>query len=98
MVWNAIIYRLYVRWRLSGWFSLKLLAWSVNRIPQSAIFFFLIAYTYFTTTARHDGWGISLYEFSTVCVFWLAANCLLKDIISRQWFSRPFLPPISLTA
>ena len=35
-------------------------------IQQSAIIYFIILYTYFTTSARTDGWQVALYEFSTV--------------------------------
>ena len=36
---------------------------------QSAVVFFLILYAYVTPTARTDGFGVGLYEFSTVRYF-----------------------------
>lgn len=33
---------------------------------QSVVIYFLIVYTYMTTTSREDGWDVYLYEFSTV--------------------------------
>ena len=44
-----------------------------------------------------DG-GSPCMSFQLYVSLGLAANCLLRDIVSRQWFSPPFLPPISLTA
>lgn len=39
-----------------------------------------------------------IWVFDCMCLWAAAANCLLRGIISRQWFSLPFLPPIFLTA
>jgi len=36
---------------------------------QSVSLYFIITYTYFTTTTRPDGYGIQLYEYSTTMVF-----------------------------
>jgi len=37
---------------------------------QSVLIYFLVLYTYATTTSRADGLSVSLYEFSTVCPHW----------------------------
>lgn len=39
---------------------------SIDTRSQSVVIYFLIAYTYWTTTSRTDGWDVYLYEFSTV--------------------------------
>ena len=44
-----------------------------------------------------DG-GSPYMSFQLYVSLGLAANCPLTDIVSRQWFSPPFLPPVSLTA
>jgi len=50
------------RWFNIWWFVLYML----DATYQSAIVFFLIVYPYDTTTARTDGYGVGMFEFSTV--------------------------------
>jgi phospholipid-translocating ATPase len=37
----------------------------IDGIYQSAVIYFIIQYAYFSPTARSDGYGVALYEFST---------------------------------
>jgi hypothetical protein len=37
------------------------LRWYWLTTIKSAIIYFLVMYTYITTTARQDGWGVGLY-------------------------------------
>jgi phospholipid-translocating ATPase len=61
---------LYWHGREGKWFGMRsFIVYMLDGVFQSAIIFFLIAYTYLSTSARLDGWGISLYEFSTTMVF-----------------------------
>ncbi|KAJ3528331.1 hypothetical protein NMY22_g9457 [Coprinellus aureogranulatus] len=51
-------------------FGIKLFGvYMFEGVFQSAIIYFIIAYTYATVTARDDGWQINQYEFSTTMVF-----------------------------
>lgn len=56
-----------------------------RNIEQSAIIYFLITYTYITTSARKDGWQVGLYEFSTVSVTFVLCKFLhSKQIVCRS--------------
>lgn len=57
---------------------------------QSVPIYFIITYAYFTTTSRTDGYGIELYEYSTVSFVHLTIGSLLMVILGRPWF----LPPL----
>ncbi|KAH7107578.1 phospholipid-translocating P-type ATPase [Auriculariales sp. MPI-PUGE-AT-0066] len=55
--------------REQKWFGFKLFSvYMFDAVYQSAIIFFFINYTYDTTTARHDGYQVNMYEFSNVMV------------------------------
>ncbi|KAJ7706920.1 hypothetical protein B0H17DRAFT_1034845 [Mycena rosella] len=57
---------LYRKGREGRWFGLKwFIIYMLDGIYQSAIIFFLVSYTYDTTTARPDGYGVYQYEFAT---------------------------------
>ncbi|KAF6763732.1 phospholipid-translocating ATPase [Ephemerocybe angulata] len=61
---------LYRYGRQGRWFGMKLFSvFMFDGVFQSAVIFFLILYTYITTTTRTDGWQVSLYEFSTTMAF-----------------------------
>ncbi|KXN91421.1 Phospholipid-transporting ATPase DNF1 [Leucoagaricus sp. SymC.cos] len=62
--------QLYTFSREGTWFGMKwFVIYMFDGVVQSAIIFFLILYTYATTTSRPDGLSISLYEFSTTMAF-----------------------------
>jgi len=51
------------------WLGLgNFLAYMLDGAYQSAVVFFLLLYSYKTTTARHDGYDVYMYEFSTTMV------------------------------
>ncbi|KIO25076.1 hypothetical protein M407DRAFT_25607 [Tulasnella calospora MUT 4182] len=50
-------------------FGLKrFIIYMLDGVMQSAIIFFVIYYTYDTTSARNDGWGVYQYEMATTVV------------------------------
>lgn len=55
-------------------------------ILQSAIIFFILAYAYFSRSARNDGFDVAQYEFSTTMVISAAvvAN-LFNGLNTRVW-------------
>ncbi|EJD53100.1 phospholipid-translocating P-type ATPase [Auricularia subglabra TFB-10046 SS5] len=58
---------LYHYGREKTWFGIKLfLIFMFDALYQSAVIFFILLYSYFTTSARHDGYQVGMYEFSTV--------------------------------
>ncbi|KAJ7436207.1 phospholipid-translocating ATPase [Mycena latifolia] len=60
---------LYRYGREGRWFGFKsFVIFMLDGIYQSAIIFFLIRYTYDSTTARPDGYNVYQYEFSTTMV------------------------------
>ncbi|KAJ7143107.1 phospholipid-translocating ATPase [Mycena crocata] len=60
---------LYRYGREGRWFGLRLFViYMLDGIYQSAIIFFLIRYTYDSTTSRTDGYSTYQYEFSTTMV------------------------------
>ncbi|KAI1791774.1 hypothetical protein LXA43DRAFT_888661, partial [Ganoderma leucocontextum] len=60
---------LYHRSKSREYFGTKLfLTYMFDGVVQSAIIFFIILYTYDTTTSRTDGYSVYLYEFSTTMV------------------------------
>ncbi|TFK36361.1 hypothetical protein BDQ12DRAFT_686784 [Crucibulum laeve] len=78
---------LYRYGREGSWFGMWwFVVYMFDGVLQSAIIFFLILYTYFTTTARPDGYQIALYEFSTVMAFAavFAAN-LFNGLNTNAW-------------
>ncbi|PPQ72461.1 hypothetical protein CVT26_003714 [Gymnopilus dilepis] len=61
---------LYRYGREGKWFGLgQFTVYMLDAVYQSAIIYFLILYSYTTTSGRHDGWSVALYEFSTVMAF-----------------------------
>jgi len=78
---------LYRYGREGYWFSQKsFVLYMLDGLMQSAIIFFLILYTYISTTARKDGYDVYLYEFSTtmaICAA-LVAN-LFTGFNSTAW-------------
>ncbi|KAK2466652.1 hypothetical protein APHAL10511_000910 [Amanita phalloides] len=79
--------RLYRYGREGHWFGLKWFTlYMLDGLVQSVVIYFLIAYTYITTTSREDGWGGYLYEFSTTMVFAsvIAAN-LFNGLNTNVW-------------
>ncbi|KAI0071851.1 phospholipid-translocating P-type ATPase [Panus rudis PR-1116 ss-1] len=57
---------LYAHSRRGEYFGItRFLIFMIDGIYQSAIVFFLLLYTYFTTTSRTDGYAVYQYEFST---------------------------------
>jgi len=68
---------LYRYGREGHWFGNKVFFfYMLDAVYQSAVIFFLVNYTYFTPTARTDGYDVAQYEFATamVIVAVLAAN------------------------
>jgi len=60
---------LYRYGRESKWFGTGIfLNYMFDGVYQSAVVFFLILYTYKTTTSRTDGFDVYIYEFSTTMV------------------------------
>ncbi|KAJ7080403.1 hypothetical protein B0H15DRAFT_1025227 [Mycena belliarum] len=60
---------LYRAGREGRWFGFKnFVVYMLDGLFQSAIIFFLVKYTYQTTTARADGFAVYQYEFSTTMV------------------------------
>lgn len=56
--------------------------------PKSAVIYFLIQYTYFSSSSRTDGWDIGQFEFSTVrslIVIRMKAPLLIS--FDRLWLS-----------
>ncbi|KAF9556000.1 phospholipid-translocating ATPase [Agrocybe pediades] len=61
---------LYWYGREGKWFGMgQFIVYMFDGVVQSAIIFFLVLYTYVSTSARPDGWQVTLYEFSTVMAF-----------------------------
>jgi len=79
--------QLYWLGREGKWFGIgQFIAYMLDGVLQSAIIYFLIMYTYVTTTARLDGWGVGLYEFSTVMVFSAVFACnLFNGLNTTAW-------------
>ncbi|KAJ6526292.1 phospholipid-translocating ATPase [Mycena vulgaris] len=78
---------LYRHGREGGWFGFKLFViYMLDGIYQSTIIFFLIKYTYETTTSRTDGYSVYQHEFSTTMVIAavLSVN-LFNGLNTRVW-------------
>lgn len=78
---------LYNASRLGRYFSLrKFLIYMLDGVYQSVVLYFFIMYFYDTTTPRHDGYDINLYEPTTgmVLATVLAAN-LYAGVESFSW-------------
>ncbi|KAF9227701.1 phospholipid-translocating P-type ATPase [Gyrodon lividus] len=61
---------LYRYGRERTWFTMKsFFIYILDGVIQSVSLYFIITYTYFTTTTRVDGYGIQLYEYTTTMVF-----------------------------
>ncbi|KAF8350409.1 phospholipid-translocating ATPase [Amanita rubescens] len=85
--------QLYQYGREGHWFGLKWFTlYMLDGVVQSVVIYFLIAYTYWTTTSRTDGWDVYLYEFSTTMVFAcvIAAN-LFNGLNTNVWTVWVFL-------
>ncbi|KAF8623335.1 hypothetical protein AX15_006411 [Amanita polypyramis BW_CC] len=85
--------QLYHYGRKGHWFGLKWFSlYMLDGLVQSVIIYFLIAYTYLTTSSRNDGWAVYLYEFSTTMVFAsvIAAN-LFNGLNTNVWTVWVFL-------
>lgn len=79
--------QLYRYGREGHWFGLKWFSlYMLDGVVQSVVIFFPIAYTYFTTTSRSDGYSVYLFEFSTTMVFAsvIAAN-LFVGLNTNVW-------------
>ncbi|OCH92242.1 phospholipid-translocating P-type ATPase [Obba rivulosa] len=62
------------------------LVYMFDGIVQSAIVFFLVLYSYTTTSARWDGYDVYIYEFSTTMVFAAAiAASLFNGLNTNVW-------------
>lgn len=58
----------------------------MDGIIQSLPLYFIITYTYFTTTARSDGYDIALYEYSTTMLFAsVITACLYNGLNTNVW-------------
>ncbi|KAF7295629.1 Phospholipid-transporting ATPase [Mycena indigotica] len=73
--------------REGRWFGFKLfIVYMLDGVVQSAIIFFIIRYTYATTTARSDGYNVYQYEFATTMAMTaiLCAN-LFNGLNTNFW-------------
>ncbi|KAJ3822147.1 phospholipid-translocating ATPase [Lentinula raphanica] len=62
------------------WFSWRdFFIYMVDGIYQSVIIYFFLMYTYETTSARHDGYSVDQYEWSTVAA---VSGVLVADIFT----------------
>jgi len=78
---------LYRYGREGKWFGAKLFTvFMMEGVVQSAVIFFIILYAYFSPSARHDGYGVGRYEFSTTMVISaaVAAN-LFNGLNTKVW-------------
>ena len=74
--------QLYRYGREGHWFSMKLFSVYMSEgVVQSAIVFFLILYSYFSPTARPDGYGVAQYEFATVSSIYLLTPIIVATLI-----------------
>lgn len=78
-----MVFLVYARRTSTGEIIVALLVQRADTRSQSVAIYFLIVYTYMTTTSRADGWDVYLYEFSTV------RN--LIDVHRRHLSSTPLL-------
>lgn len=78
---------LYRYGRERTWFTMKsFVVYMMDGILQSVPLYFIITYTYFTTTARSDGYDIALYEYSTTMVFAsVITACLYNGLNTNVW-------------
>jgi len=78
---------LYRYGREGKYFSGKLfLVFMLEGVIQSATIFFIILYAYFFPTARNDGYGVALYEFSTTMVIAAAITAnLFNGLLTKVW-------------
>jgi phospholipid-translocating ATPase len=62
--------RLFLIYMIEGIYQVCLLCCRYNDVAhsltQSTVIYFIVQYAYFSPTARSDGYGVGLYEFSTV--------------------------------
>lgn len=78
---------LYERSRKGSYFGTRLfLIYLVDALWQSAIIYFIIQYTYFETTSSNTGYGVPLWEWSTVVAM---AGVLIANVFvgldARAW-------------
>lgn len=79
---------LYHRVRQGRLFGIPRFAiYMLDGVYQSAVIYFLLIYTYDTTTMRKDGWSIGMYEFSTVmCIAAvIACNIYIGMLNTHAW-------------
>ncbi|KAH0830747.1 hypothetical protein J3R83DRAFT_2226 [Lanmaoa asiatica] len=81
---------LYRYGRERTWFTLKLFCFymidGVIQACYSVSLYFIVTYTYFTTTTRPDGYGIQLYEYTTTMVFSaVVAVSLFNGLATNVW-------------
>ncbi|KAG2742365.1 phospholipid-translocating P-type ATPase [Suillus brevipes Sb2] len=78
---------LYRYGRERTWFSIRsFFIHMLDGVIQSVPIYFIITYTYFTTTSRSDGYSISLYEYSTTMVFAaVIAVSLFNGLNTNVW-------------
>jgi len=69
------------------WFSLKQFGiYIFDAVVQSVVIFFLMTYTYITTTARSDGYDVAQYEYTTTMVFAAVTTaCLFNGLNTNVW-------------
>lgn len=88
MVWITTILYIYVRCHISGTFVYSSDRCNVDlclSFHQSAVIYFFITYAYRVTSARGDGFGGYIYEFSSVSStvsLWISLDVTLY----RSWF------------
>lgn len=78
---------LYRYGRERTWFSMRsFFIYMIDGVVQSVPIYFIITYTYYTTTTRSDGYGIALYEYSTTMVFaTVIAVSLFNGLNTNVW-------------
>ncbi|KAH8099600.1 phospholipid-translocating P-type ATPase [Cristinia sonorae] len=80
---------LYAHARKGEYFGVRLfLVYMLDGIYQSAIIFFLLVYTYFTTTSRTDGYNGYIYEFSTTMIIAAVVTVTLFNGINISTWTR----------
>ncbi|KAI0823535.1 phospholipid-translocating P-type ATPase [Trametes gibbosa] len=69
------------------YFGTKLfLIYMLDGVVQSALIFFLILYSYVSTSSRHDGYDVSRYEFSTtIAIAAVMAANLFNGLNTHVW-------------
>ncbi|TCD68462.1 hypothetical protein EIP91_010748 [Steccherinum ochraceum] len=83
---------LYRHSREGEYFTMKLfLIYMFDGLYQATVVFFLLLYTYFTSTSRSDGYAVYIYEFSTtMAVAAVMIATLYNGIQTHTWTSWVF--------